>query len=437
MSLPRRGWTADGHAKLEAFLALHARDAGHGAFAVFDADNTVWAGDLGDSLLVHLLRELRLSARVADILPEVLEVPAGDASGSPAPGVFFPAARAREAIAAMQVAPRTASSIASSREPCPGFSSRLIEPGGPLHGDVRFRNAYRVFAGVVMATYNLLEAQVGCVAFDEADARDVTAWFPEDVRGYFRGDLRFASMLDTGPQQAALRRQGRLGSYSQIAVWEALDKTEEELRAIGVEAWARTPVDTRFEAPFPIDPAGATAPRPLDFGVASERLAVGGSAADGVTMGVTAMLEGTRARPEIAELFAAMTRLGVVPVVVTASQVDVVRAALDRHYGFAGNPVVGMRATQESGRYTADLLAPATYRSGKVEAIRQVARDITGDEGRLPALAAGDTNTDLEMLAYSGGWRLFFDRRKRPLMDLADHLVRHGSGARTLVEQPL
>jgi hypothetical protein len=291
--------------------------------------------------------------------------------------------------------------------------------------------------GTVVAVYNLLEAANGCLAFDPTRARSVTSLFPDDVRGWFGGAIHFPAVFDTGPDQPALRAEGRLGSYSQIALWEALDKTPDELAALAIEAWSRSPVDTPFDCIFPVDEPGASAPAPLDFGLDPARFAPGARPAEGVVLGTTTMLEGTRSRGEVEDLFAVMARHRIVPVVITASQVDLVRAVLDRHYGFAGYPVVGMSSVLAGGRYGAEMVAPATYRGGKVDAARALARLAGGDEEARPVLCAGDTTTDLELLAYSRGVRLFFDRGKRPFMDLAEHLVAHGHGDRTLIQSPL
>ena len=45
--------------------------------------------------------------------------------------------------------------------------------------------------------------------------------------------LLFPAVLDTGPDQRTLRARGKLGAYSQITVWEALDKTPAEMERLG------------------------------------------------------------------------------------------------------------------------------------------------------------------------------------------------------------
>ena len=187
----------------------------------------------------------------------------------------------------------------------------------------------------------------------------------------------------------------------------ALDKTPAELRRLALRIWEGSPpVDTAFDVVFPVDAAGAASPEPLPFG-AAERL----------PLGTASMRYGVRVRPEIVDLMAAMARHGVVPAVVSASHVDLVGPVLERYYGLGSSPLAGMRTVLEGGTYGPDLTAPATYRPGKVDAARALARSVTGREDARPVFCAGDTTTDLEMVAYSSGYRLFFDRGKRPFMD--------------------
>lgn len=457
--LPAGRWAPDNHRKLVAFLSAHRRAEGGAPapFGLFDADHTSWWGDVGDATLVHLLRTLGLSPRLSSVLPEVIDVPA-EGFGVRAPGRLFPAARADAALAAMAAARgRSLGEATSVAELLGGFDERMILPGGPLHHDAAFVGAYRVYTGTILATYALLEAGIGCLAFDFAEPRVVTPLFPEIARDFYasdagrqgglgpfaqpgpdgRIDLVFPAVLDTGRDQARLRARGRLGAYSQIAVWEALDRTPAEMARLGIEVWEASIGERSYDVVFPVDVAGAASPAPIDFAVDRARLVPGASPAEGVVLGAASMVQGVRFRPEIADLWAAMARAGMVPAVVTASQVDLVRAVVDRWYGFAGFPVIGMKPTLDGGRYAANLEAPATYRPGKVDAARTLARELTGDEDQRPVLCAGDTNTDLEMLAYAADYRLFFDRGKRPLMDFAAHLAHRGLADRTVVEAPL
>jgi hypothetical protein len=428
--LPRGRWTAENHAKLARFLAQHA---GSGALALFDADNTTWTGDLGDAALAHMARNLRFGPNLAAALPIALDVPAAG-FGLSSPGKLFPRARAAEARDAMLAA--WATRTPSSEPRFAAFTEALVRPGGPLFGDDAFASAHAMFAGTLIATYNLIEASVGCVALDPTTTRDATALFPPDAQAFFGGAVRFAAMLDTGPRQPDLAAEGRLGAYSQIALWEAVDHTPEEMARIARETWEASPPETPLPVVFPVDELAAAAPAPIAFGGDRARFRAGAGPAEGVRIGATSMAVGTRARPDIKALFDALSRHGIVPAVVTASQVDLVRAVLDHAYGFAGNPVVGMLPERAAGRYSARLTAPATYGSGKVEAAMALSRELFGHDGARPVFAAGDTTTDLEMLAFATSHRLFFDRGKRPLMDFADHLQATGAAERTLVQPP-
>src|SRR6185295_12525447 len=100
--LPPGRWAPDNHGKLATFLADHAVTAAGSppSLGLFDADHTTWGGDLGDSTLVHLLRNLGLSPRLSSVLPTSIEVPA-TGFGVSAPGRLFPAARVDAALAAM------------------------------------------------------------------------------------------------------------------------------------------------------------------------------------------------------------------------------------------------------------------------------------------------------------------------------------------------
>ena len=112
--LPQRGWTAENHAKLVDFLAACGSapagpERGFGGeappLALFDADNTAWTGDVGDAAFVFMLRNLKLSPRLPDLLPASIDVPA-EGFGVAAAGRLFPAARVRRALEAMVCAYR-------------------------------------------------------------------------------------------------------------------------------------------------------------------------------------------------------------------------------------------------------------------------------------------------------------------------------------------
>lgn len=446
--LPRRGWTPENHAKLVDFLAASAGAREGPLLALFDADNTAWTGDVGDAAFVFMLRNLKLSPRLPDLLPASIDVPANRGFGVAAAGRLFPSARVHQALEAMVRAyRRVLAPSASMPELLAAFSEELILAGGPLHDAADFMGAYRIYTGTLLALYQLLEAEVGAVAFDFADVRPATPLFDAIVRDFYGqeaargGDLApfarreegreaieilFPAIRDAGADQRALRLQGRLGAYTQVATWVALDKTPSELRRLAFRIWEGSPpVDTAFDVVFPVDAPGAASPGPIPF-----------EALQGVTLGAASMRYGVRARREIVDLVGAMARHGVVSAVVSASHVDLLQPVLERYYGLGSSLVVGMRTVLEGGAYGADLTAPVTYGPGKVDAARALLRNATGREDTRPVFCAGDTTTDLEMVAYSRGYRLFFDRGKQPFMDLAGYLAAHGAGPTTLIQPP-
>ena len=429
--LPPGRWTPDNHAKLVDFLATYAREAPgrpvDRPFALFDADNTTWTGDIGDAAFVFMLLERRLSPRIHHLLPETIDVPA-EGFGLRAPGKLFARARVEEALAAME-------GSQPARE-----------------------HAHRLYMGTLLAVYNLLDARVGSVAFDFAVTRVATPLYGDHDRdfsaariaqgdtdlapfgrldGSGRCDVLFPAVLDTGGEQRALRAKGLLGAYTQVATWVGLDKTPDEMQRLALQIWEESPpVDTPFDVIFPVDLAGASKPAPIDFGADPSLFVPGGHPAQDAVLGTTSMRRGTRIRPEIADLMAAMARHGVTPVVITASHVDLVHGVLQRYYAYGSTPLAGMVPVLEGGAYGGELTAPATFRPGKVDAARAIARALTGDEDARPVFCAGDSNTDFEMVAYSSAYRLFFDRGTRPFMDLAAHLAAHGAGRATLVQPP-
>jgi HAD superfamily phosphoserine phosphatase-like hydrolase len=109
-----------------------------------------------------------------------------------------------------------------------------------------------------------------------------------------------------------------------------------------------------------------------------------------------------RVRPEIVELISAMHAHGWEVWVVSASEERLVRALAPR-YGIDPERVIGMRLADDGGVLQPRLDGPNTFRQGKVDAIDQRI-------GRRPRFAAGDAETDLEMLG-AAQHRLFLDKR--------------------------
>ena len=175
---------------------------------------------------------------------------------------------------------------------------------------------------------------------------------------------------------------------------------------------------------------------PLDFTVERSRFAPGASPAEGVVLGTTSMEYGTAVREEIVNLMAVMARHDITPIVISASQTDLVHSVLQRVYSFGASPMAGMRHRMYEGLYRAHTLAPVTFRPGKVDAAREIARRLSGSEDVRPVFCAGDSDTDLEFVAYSSDYRLFFDRQKALFMSLASYLSSHGALETTLIQKP-
>ena len=460
--LEPRGWDPANYEKLLDFLLKYAKENQarpvKRPMAIFDADNTTWTGDVNDATFVYLAKNLKLSARLHELLPTAIDVPASG-YGFRARGRLFAAARARESLSLMLDAYREAMAQgAGMTDFLSAFAEDWVLPGGPLSDNTRFLNAYATYQGTLLATYNLLEEAPGRVAFDFSDVRVVTALYPDITRDFYawetregpkrlarfarpaeggRVDILFPRILDTGADQPARRVAGELGSYTQITTWIALDKSPEELRRIALEVWDNSPgIDVPYAVTFPVDAASAAAPRQIDFSVERSRFEPGASPSDGIVIGTTSMDYGTRVREEIVNLMAVMARHDITPVVVSASQVDLVESVLQRAYRSGESPVAGMLHRLYEGLFGAHLLAPVTFRPGKVDAVRAIARRLSGSEDTRPVFCAGDSDTDLEFVAYSSDYRLFFDRKKELLMSLASYLSSHGEARTTLIQQP-
>jgi HAD superfamily phosphoserine phosphatase-like hydrolase len=116
-------------------------------------------------------------------------------------------------------------------------------------------------------------------------------------------------------------------------------------------------------------------------------------------------------RPEMQDLYAELEIHGWEVWVVSASAEAIV-APFAAFYGVPPTRVIGMRlAADERGRLLPDLAGPATYRQGKLEAIDRLI-------GRRPTFAAGDADTDLEML-HAAECRLVIDRGDPALLEAA------------------
>lgn len=118
-----------------------------------------------------------------------------------------------------------------------------------------------------------------------------------------------------------------------------------------------------------------------------------------------------RLRAPMIELIYWLQRAGWQVWVVTASPQVVVQAIASR-LGIAADRVVGMvTEVNEHGVFQPKLIEPATYRAGKPIAL-------AARTGRAPTFAAGDSETDTELLA-AASYGLIVDRGDQTLRALA------------------
>jgi HAD superfamily phosphoserine phosphatase-like hydrolase len=100
---------------------------------------------------------------------------------------------------------------------------------------------------------------------------------------------------------------------------------------------------------------------------------------------------GLHFRPELRDLIAALQRWGWDVWVVSASAEPVVQT-IAQFYGIPADRVIGLKLSVASdGLVLPHVSGPFTYREGKVKAIDKYI-------GVRPTFAAGDTDTDIEML---------------------------------------
>lgn len=114
--------------------------------------------------------------------------------------------------------------------------------------------------------------------------------------------------------------------------------------------------------------------------------------------------------PQMKKLVNQLKKAGVDVWIVSASTQWIVEEAV-RHVGIDADHVIGMLPKVVNGQIMTQM-ERVTYREGKAHAIQNMI-------GRAPDFAAGDSNTDLEMLLMGEGTRLVIDRGKEPLMTTA------------------
>ena len=128
----------------------------------------------------------------------------------------------------------------------------------------------------------------------------------------------------------------------------------------------------------------------------------------GQGQGQIEMEQGIRIRKPMVSLVAYLQAAGWEVYVVSASAQPVVEAVAAR-YGVLADHVLGVRTALQNGRLTGEVLAPVTWRKGKVDALRT-------RTGRRPALALGDAWTDFEMLIDAEA-AIIIDRGNASLRD--------------------
>ncbi len=431
-------WSPESRAKLIGLLARRPweQDARVAPYAVFDADNTLWNGDVGETALLALARELAIPEGLAGLLPA--ELPVAARAGRPA-GRFFPAARFREAWGAL----RAAWEALAPRRPFEELRPEDLDLGGQLSGQRRLVDAWRLLQGTLVATHDLLDERVGRVALDPGEARDLDGLLPPWSAAFFAregglGTVRTAPdaaggwrllgprLRDVGAEGVTLARAGLAGCYTQIAVWVAWGRRPDELFALG-ERLATMGPPRRYPTIYLIDRHDRPVPAPLPL----ELPLLEGPLGEELFVGSGEMSLGVEPRPAIAELLALLEAGGITPLVVSASQRDIVAGAARQLYGIPPERATGMLHALDGQAYGPELLEPVPYGLGKVYTARA---GWPFGEAR-PALCAGDANTDLELMAWSGDTTVFLDRGARPLMDLARHLAREAAD-RVVVERP-
>jgi HAD superfamily phosphoserine phosphatase-like hydrolase len=125
-------------------------------------------------------------------------------------------------------------------------------------------------------------------------------------------------------------------------------------------------------------------------------------------------------RPEMRDLMSAMRECGWQVWIVSASA-QVLVQVFAKQYGIDGGRVIGVRLqTDAKGILLPALDGPMTFREGKVHAIQKFI-------GLMPLFAAGDTDTDVEMLQAA---------RHRLLIDSGNPVARSAAKAGNWWIQP-
>ncbi len=179
------------------------------------------------------------------------------------------------------------------------------------------------------------------------------------------------------------------------------------LRRAGVEdayGWAAT-----LHAGLRVDALQSLARSAFDAARSAPESATEMTAPDGL---VVRRPTGLRLRPALRALVDAADRTGLATWIVTATNEWAV-AAVAHHVGVPPERVVGNRCVVRDGTIEVERDGPTTWRSGKVEAI-------DARIGRRPAVAVGDTWTDVEMLDAAEQLGVLIDRGDVELRRLAE-----------------
>lgn len=231
----------------------------------------------------------------------------------------------------------------------------------------------------------------------------------EDL-AYALDDERFWSTVDPADGRARLRaawRAGLDGDARAALVSDLMAVYLRRLRRAGVEdayGWAAT-----LHAGLRVETLQGLAQRAFDAARSAPESIAEHTAPDGL---VVRRPTGLRVRPALRLLVEAAEDAGLVPWIVTATNEWSV-AAVAHHVGVSPERVVGNRCVVRDGVIEVEREGPTTWRRGKVEAI-------DARIGRRPAIAVGDTWTDVEMLDAAEQLGVLIDRGDGELRRLAE-----------------
>ncbi len=418
-------WDSDNYEKLVTFLATTQSSNPNDSknkVAVFDADNTLWSGDIGETTFVWMTRNLKFSPRLEEVLPELIRTDSNH--------TLFVKFRWKNSIEKMYKIYQTkVNQAATISDFMKDFSSELLRQRGPIAYDLDFREAYNVAVGTLLAAYPILIGQVGEVAYDSRRTHDhcEQSWFKEMGMDHCLNDMLDEQTAST--KWDVLQFEGKLGGFGQLAIWQTFDKTPKQVREQTLAAWTEFQGSEQYGYEYLLDPGVHS------FPLTKEETSDPSYKGLPLEMKRGSIEYGVQARPEMQNLVQTMRDTKMIPIVVSASQQDIVQAIANAYYGFEDSEVIGISITQSNGAFTNGLFPPIPFRLGKVEAIQKFLLHHFSDLGTRPIFCAGDSNTDLEFLGYSSHFQLFFDRGKKPFMDFAEKSQNEHS-LRSIIQNP-